>query len=65
MKRRLDRAVELLSGSDKSLIDIAAVCGFSDQSHFGRVFKRTFGLTPGERRKALTFVPDAQRRTAE
>jgi AraC-like DNA-binding protein len=34
------------------LIDIAAVCGFSDQSHFGRVFKRTFGLTPGAWRRS-------------
>jgi AraC family transcriptional regulator len=47
MNKRLNRALELLSASDKSLTDIATLCGFSDQSHFGRVFKRTLGLTPG------------------
>jgi len=32
----------------KSLIDIALSCGFSDQSHFTRVFNKIYGMSPGK-----------------
>lgn len=35
----------------RSLSDIALHCGFADQSHFTRHFRRLFGLTPGEFRR--------------
>lgn len=43
--RRLERAGQLL----RSGLGIAAAAheaGFADQSHFGRIFRRTFGTTP-------------------
>ena len=52
MNRRLNRAVELLSASDESLSDIAIICGFSDQSHFCRVFRRALGVSPGTWRRS-------------
>ena len=43
--RRLDKARGLmLRGVSAS--EAAYACGFADQSHFGRHFKRAFGLTP-------------------
>jgi AraC-like DNA-binding protein/quercetin dioxygenase-like cupin family protein len=45
---RLDRARELLKqpGRAESLKEIAGLCGFFDQTHFGRHFRRMFGTTP-------------------
>jgi AraC-like DNA-binding protein len=36
-----------------SLTDIALDCGFSDQSHFIRQFKRYTGIRPSKYRKAI------------
>lgn len=44
--RRVDRAKELLAGSPLMISEVALLCGFSDQSHLTRVFKRHVGATP-------------------
>lgn len=44
--RRLDRARTLLRG-EGALADIAFACGFADQSHLTRQFRKAFGVTPG------------------
>jgi AraC-like DNA-binding protein len=44
--RRLDR-VRALVRDGEPLADAAAACGFADQSHMTRHFKRAYGLTPG------------------
>jgi AraC-like DNA-binding protein len=43
---RLARAAQLLRETDRSIADIAAETGFTDQSYFDRRFKRSFGATP-------------------
>jgi AraC family transcriptional regulator len=45
--RRLDWSARQLTGSSQSLSTIATAAGFSDQSHFTRVFRRRFGCPPG------------------
>jgi AraC-like DNA-binding protein len=47
LRRRVDRAMELLTATDYSLSEIAQACGFIDQSHFTRVFRAITGFSPG------------------
>jgi AraC family transcriptional regulator len=44
-RRRVDHACGLLTAG-LPLVEIALACGFADQSHFGRVFRRERSLTP-------------------
>lgn len=49
---RVAAARGLLSGGTP-LTDVAATCGFADQSHLTREFKRILGVPPGRYRKML------------
>ncbi len=50
-KKRVERAIEMLVGSDLPLGEIASGTGFCDQSHFVRVFKAQTGMTPSKYRR--------------
>lgn len=52
--KRVGRAMELLVHTEQSLGEIAAACGFADQSHLTRVFSRTVGVSPGKWRQQRT-----------
>ena len=54
---RLARAARLLRETDRSIADIAAETGFSDQSYFNRRFHAAFGLAPGAFRKPGSLPP--------
>jgi AraC family transcriptional regulator len=43
---RLERARREILQTSRPIARIAADCGFSDQSHLSRTFKREFGITP-------------------
>jgi AraC-like DNA-binding protein len=51
-EHRLRRALRRLSESDQDLCDIAAECGYADQSHMNRELKQLMGVTPQRLRKA-------------
>lgn len=51
---RLAAAAKLLTASDETLAGIAVSCGYFDQSHFCRQFKRYAGMAPSEYRKAFS-----------
>lgn len=53
-KLRIEKAVHLLHEPGHSLAEIAYLTGFSDQSHFNRIFKKHTGKNPSEYRKSLT-----------
>ena len=44
---RVERARELLARGS-NIAEVALACGFSDQAHLTRCFKRVVGVTPGE-----------------
>ncbi len=50
-KLRIEKALHLLDNTAYSLTEIAYLTGFSDQSHFTRIFKKQTGQTPSEYRK--------------
>lgn len=50
---RLENAHLQLTKTQKSLAEIALENGFSDQSHFSRLFKQKFGVTPNEYRQSF------------
>ena len=52
LQRRVEKAKQLLRDSRSPLADVAADCGFADQSHFTRVFTRAVGISPGQWRRA-------------
>jgi AraC family transcriptional regulator len=45
--RRVERAKVLMASTREGLTDIALACGFADQSHFNRSFRRIVGMSPG------------------
>jgi AraC-like DNA-binding protein len=52
-KIRIDKAIDLIQNSNCSLTKIAYLTGFSDQSHFTRIFKQHTGKKPSAYRKEL------------
>lgn len=53
LRRRISRAKEMLRQGDVPLKVVALDCGFSDQSHFSRSFRKATGLTPGKFRELV------------
>ena len=49
---RVERAARLLAGSTDSIAQIAALAGFADQSHFCKLFRKHWGVSPAEYRRS-------------
>ncbi|MAS53128.1 MAG: AraC family transcriptional regulator [Pimelobacter sp.] len=46
LSRRVEQACALMLETPDTLADIAYACGFTDQAHFGRQFRRAMGTSP-------------------
>jgi AraC family transcriptional regulator len=55
VRKRIERAKSLMTSSDRSVAEIAVMCGFVDQSHLSRAFARDAGMSPAKWRR-LTAV---------
>ena len=56
LKIRLYHACEMLSGTNKSINEIALACGFYDSNYFCRKFKVIHNLTPCQFRRQATAI---------
>jgi len=52
-KLRIEKAISLMTDTNYSLTEIAYLTGFSDQSHFNRIFKKQTGHNPSVYKKDL------------
>ena len=46
LQQRIERAKQLLKKSDRSITDIALMCGFNSHSHLSKQFRQLTGMTP-------------------
>jgi AraC family transcriptional regulator len=54
IRKRVERAKQLLQSSDMPIAQVAVETGFADQAHMTRVFTRHLGQTPRSLRQALS-----------
>ena len=54
---RLQKAMELLTSTRQSIVDIAMETGFNSSSYFGKIFKQYYQMTPKQYR---TFCQTAR-----
>lgn len=52
-KLRIEKALKLMEETDYSLSEIAYLTGFSDQSHFSRIFRKQLGQSPSMHKRTL------------
>ncbi|MFC4102315.1 AraC family transcriptional regulator [Paenibacillus xanthanilyticus] len=52
-ERRLVRALDYLNKTDKTMLDIASLCGFGSLSRFNAAFKKRYEATPSQMRRKL------------
>jgi AraC-like DNA-binding protein len=55
-KQRIEKAVDYLTTTSYSLTKVAYLTGFSDQSHFTRIFKKHTGKNPSEFKRGIQKV---------
>lgn len=46
LKQRIEQAKRLLKQTDRSIMDIAFLCGFNSHSHLSKQFRQLTGMTP-------------------
>jgi len=50
-RMRVEKAASMLLTTDIPISEVAAACGFEDQSWFSKIFRNNTGLTPGKYRE--------------
>lgn len=53
LQKKLNKAIGLLYENEKTIKEIAFLCGFENESYFNRQFKKIYGIPPGKFLKRL------------
>jgi len=53
LRRRVERAKTVMRDQRASLTEVALACGFADQHHLARIFRRIAGVSPSSYRRSL------------
>ena len=53
---RIDKAIDLMTKTDKSCLEISNICGFGSQQSFNRQFKELIGRTPSDYRSDFAIL---------
>jgi AraC family transcriptional regulator len=63
--RRIEKAKALMTSTNQQLTEIALICGFADQSHLNRSFRKVNGVSPGRwRRSNVQSAPSSSGESA-
>ena len=54
---KIEYAKDYIMNENKSIQEIALLCGFNDPYYFSRCFKKQTGVSPSEFRKLTSFIP--------
>ena len=52
IKKRMEVAQDLLKNTGKRIYEVAEACGYADQHYFSFCFKKYFGISPAQMRRA-------------
>lgn len=63
--KRLNSAKQMLSESDKSILEVSASVGYQQQSYFCKVFKKFTGQTPREYRRSVENLKSERRKVVD
>jgi AraC family transcriptional regulator len=60
LRRRIERALQMLKETQVNLASVAYELGFSSQGHFSTVFRKAAGVSPSEYRQDVIGIRNVQ-----
>lgn len=55
IRKRVSKAMDYLSSTDKTILEISGLCGFNNSANFNKMFKKITSMTPTEFKKSKDY----------
>lgn len=65
VRKRVQRAIELIHTTSQNLTEIAMACGFNNGTNFYKAFRRVTGRTPASYRRTADSIRDLKKQESE